>query len=232
MSLWKKLLILSFVFQSACAEEAKTNASGKMISTIYYKPVILAEDPERCRQGEEIQDVRDPQGDLIMTLCESERKRCLMQGTCLIQLGGDEIVLNYSARVNNEYRFKVVNLTDCPYGFGVRGACLDPFFSVAADLKYFKHGDVIFVEVLKGVELPDGQIHDGYLIVRDTGGMIKGPHRFDLFTGYLNHLNPQNPFRELGLGDPKNRFKYRKVSGAEADAVRLARHFPRFKFTE
>lgn len=222
-------IILVLIIQAACAEKASSGMNGgKMISTVYYKPVINAEDPERCADGEEIQDVRTPEGDLILTMCASERKRCLMQGTCLIQLGGDELVINYSTRINDEYRFKVVSTAQCPYGYGVRGACLDPFYSVAADLKHFRYGDVIYVNILDGLLLPDGSHHNGYLIVRDAGGMIKGPHRFDLFTGYLHHLDSQNPFAGLGLADPKKRFHYRKVTGAEADSVRAARNFPRF----
>lgn len=227
---WLKALFISILLlPAACAAESNSSKkSGKMISTIYYKPVINAEDSGRCQKNEAIQDIRTPEGYLLLTMCESERKRCLMQGTCLVKLGGDEIIINYTKKVRNEYRFRLVNLEECPFGFGVRGSCLDPFYSIAADLRYFRLGDVIHVPTLVGVELPDGSRHTGYLIVRDAGGMIKGPHRFDLFTGYLDHLDSENPFKKLGLGDPDNRFQYRRVSGAEAESVRQARNFPKF----
>ena len=59
--------------------------------------------------------------------------------------------------------------------------CLDPYYSVAADLDIYKLGTVVYVPSFVGVLLPSGVNHDGYFVVRDSGSSIKGYGRFDFF---------------------------------------------------
>ncbi|PWU20055.1 MAG: hypothetical protein C5B49_04910 [Bdellovibrio sp.] len=84
------------------------------------------------------------------------------------------------------------------------GQCLLSYFSVAADENYHHRGDIIYIPELAGkqIRLPSGKVieHPGFLIVLDVGGWIKGPNRFDFFTGTDNpHRGDQ--FSPLGLGD-------------------------------
>jgi hypothetical protein len=79
---------------------------------------------------------------------------------------------------------------------------------------------------LRGLELPNGDIHHGYFIVRDTGRAILGEGRFDFFSGYFSWKNDENPFKKIGLGDKKTRLRFFKIKGATAQAVLKNRDFP------
>lgn len=224
-------LVIS-ILTSACAGNSNSNSNSistlnveeqTMTATIYYKPVFASN--KNCSSNL-LKDIKDSEDKTLVTLCEKDYRSCLMQGSCLTKIDGKAISINYVGKVKGTYRFSVTDIKKCPFGLGVRDSCLDPFFSVAADPKFYKFGDVIYVPSLVGVELPDGQLHDGYLIVRDTGGGIEGLNRFDFFTGYLNHLNKSNPFAKLGLGDPKTKLKYSKVTSEKASEVRFNRNFP------
>ena len=82
---------------------------------------------------------------------------------------------------------------------GSAGICLTPFFSVAADPKYFSIGDVICVPGLEGkdIQVAPGKTvkHTGCLIVGDKGSAIKGENRFDFFTGTAEEKG--SPFSEF-----------------------------------
>ena len=96
------------------------------------------------------------------------------------------------------YTGKKINLGSCDTAFGASGNCLIPFISVAADPHYYQMGDIIQMPSLKGkvLHLPNGKtmIHPGFFIVQDTGGAIRGPNRFDFFTGSYNYNNDKNDF--------------------------------------
>lgn len=83
---------------------------------------------------------------------------------------------------------------------GSGGLCLTPFFSIAADLKYYSIGDIICVNELKDKSfvLPKHGLvkHSGCFIVGDKGSAIKGENRFDFFVGTAKS-NAKNPFKEL-----------------------------------
>lgn len=61
---------------------------------------------------------------------------------------------------------------------GTAGAPLTPLISVAADPDYHPLGSLIHIEHERSSGL-----QDGYAVVQDTGGAIKGWGRIDLFTG-------------------------------------------------
>lgn len=208
----------------SCAVSKSEFGSSEMSPTIYYKPTIHV-DKKKC-SANELADMKDPEGRILTTLCNEDFELCLLQGSCFVEHEGKIKSFNYHSKKKGEHRFTEVNLSKCPYGFGVKGHCLDPYFSVAADLTYYSLGDVIFVPRLQGALLPNGEIHDGYLIVRDTGSKIIGPLRFDFFTGFLNHLSPDNPLARIGFGDPKNKFEFKKLSESEAQSIREKRNYP------
>lgn len=195
--------------------------------TIYYQPVVN-KDNLNCSSNS-LRDLLSPDGRVLETICEYDYKACITQGTCTVHSQGKITAYNYHSQKEGRSRFMVVDLSTCPFGYGARSTCLDPYFSVAADLNIYKLGDVIFVKKLVGVRIPTSEVHDGFLIIRDSGGGIVGPGRFDFYTGYLNYLNKANTLAQLGFGDPKNRIEYRMATPEEAQAVRLQRNFPRIK---
>lgn len=215
-------LVLSGCGQSKTVHDER--AAG-LIPTIYYKPVVYTEQ-DKCSSNDLV-DMKDDQGKILASLCNPTYKNCVLQGSCYVISKGVTKMVGYAGlRQGGGYNFTEVDYVRCPYGWGTKEICVDPYYSVAADLAYYKAGDVIFVEKIAGTVLPDGQVHDGYLLVRDEGGGIKGIARFDFFTGLLDHRSKKNPFARLGLGDPDKRFAFRVVTGNEAEAARKRRNYP------
>ncbi len=137
-------------------------------------------------------------------------------------------VINYvKQNKNGEALFMPVDESNCPWGYGVSQICLDPYYTVAADLNYHKAGDVIFVNKLKGIKLPSGEIHSGFLIVRDRGGAIKGANRFDFYTGVLDYRDEKNPFTPVGFASSTSKFEYRKATADETLTAQRLRNYPK-----
>lgn len=170
----------------------------------------------------------DPQGNVLVSLCGPDFRNCLMQGACFVHDDqGRFRSFNYYARGTDDVpRFKEVDTKKCPYGFGVRNSCLDPYFTVAADLKIYKPGDVIFVPRLVGVTMPTGEVHDGFLIVRDRGAAIVGVSRFDFFTGFEGLRNPANIMVRMGFANKANKFEFRMATEEEAKSIRERQGYP------
>lgn len=177
-------------------------------ASIYYTPDYSDLDPSVC-VGKKNINISDSKNQVVvLSLCEKAVNGCKMQGSCIVQVDQNKVLINYHKKQNNEVYFKTVNTSVCPYGLGdsadnvmsYKVMCLDPYRSVAADLSIYRLGDVIYMPDLVGVALPNGLVHDGYLIVRDSGGGIKGVGRFDFFTGFENTSKKTNPFARIGLG--------------------------------
>lgn len=218
-------LILLFIL-NACAASKSTEGVG-LTPTIYYKPTIHY-NKTQCSQSS-LRDLLSPEGYTFETLCEADYKQCLLQGACFVEKDGLTTSYNYHSTKDSLPRFIKVDLEKCPYGYGVQSSCLDPYFSAAADLRFHSFGEAIFIPRLVGAMMPNGEIHDGFVIIRDSGSSILGENRFDFFTGFLDHLQKDNTMARLGFGDPKNRFEYRKATPEEAAAARERRHFPGLK---
>lgn len=193
--------------------------------TIYYKPTVYL-DKTTC--NDDIVDMVSPEGAVLISLCGRDYRNCLMQGACFVyDEDGRFRSFNYYARGEDDVpRFKEVSLKKCPFGFGVRNSCLDPYFTVAADLTIYKSGDVIFVPKVVGVQVPTGDVHDGFFIIRDRGGAITGPFRFDFFTGFEGIRDWSNIFARMGFGNKNNSFEFRMATPEEAQAVRERQGYP------
>ncbi len=201
--------------------------------SVYYIPIFSP--VRKCEEKSQVH-VRDLNGQVLALLCKNEIADCAMQGSCYYSDGKDIKVFSYRKLVEIkdpktgkkffEPRF-VINHehSRCPHGMGFRRICLDPYRSVAADMKFHKAGEVFFIPVLRGQILPNGESHDGYVVVRDIGGAILGEGRFDFFIGfdsYVGHL-----FSKLNLSNPhRSTFTYFKVPEERAEQVRRLRAFP------
>lgn len=202
-----------------------------MNPTVYYKPVIQY-DPERC-EASDVSEMLSPEDKILVRMCTADFKNCLMQGSCYVH---DEFgrfrSFNYFRRGADQLpRFKEVNLNKCPFGHGMRNVCLDPYYSVAADLTIYKLGDVIFVPKLVGEIMPDGEAHDGFLVVRDAGGAIKGATRFDFYTGFTTPYAKENTFHRLGFSNINNSFPFRMATAEEAQRTLDKTGYPSTKRT-
>lgn len=206
-----------------CAE-SKSSHGLVLNPTIYYKPTIHQKGSQCASSAK--RELLSPDGYTFATLCSKDYDACLMQGSCFVDDGETVTSYNYHSTKDDVPRFIKVNLEKCPYGYGVRSTCLDPYFSAAADLSIYQLGDVIFIPRLVGAVLPNGEIHDGHVIIRDSGGSIIGPRRFDFFTGFLDHRQKTNTLVRLGFSEPKNSFEFRVLGDEEKEVIHLQRNYP------
>lgn len=203
------------------------------IGSVYYLPFYK----ERLNcDKDEMAVMKDPEDKVLARMCKREIENCAMQGSCyyVSKKGTQHFSYNRTVKVINpktkkevtQYRFKPNTLiTKCPSGMGPKNTCLDPYRSVAADMKFHKQGEVVYIPKMCGVKLPNGETHDGYFIVRDIGGRILGAGRFDFFIGFDNFEN--HLFTKMNLADIKqSRFDYFRVPETVASKVRMARAFP------
>ena len=194
--------------------------------TIYYTPILNLDIDYKCSANEPTRTVRDTSKKEIANLCPKDILNCKMQGTCIFISNKKRYTLKYAKQDQREPLFNLVSDPLCPYGRGSSNYCVDPFFSVAADLRFHKIGDVIYLPKLVGLYLPTGEVHDGFLIVRDKGSMVIGEDRFDFFTGFFLTAS-ENPFMKMGLGDKKSNFYYSKVlNPALAQKIHKKRAYP------
>lgn len=203
--------------------------SKKLITpTVYYIPVY-DQSQLSCVDKKIMKDVK---GKAIATVCKNVFDSCLMQGTCQIRQGGQSTLVNVSSVIESERRFLVLKNNVCIFGTGSlkgqssKAMCLDPYYSVAADLSIYNVGDVIYIPSVTGTAMPDGTMHDGYFIVRDSGSAIKGYGRFDFFTGFSLNKS-QSPLVQLGFGDMQTNVPYYVVSGSQSDEILKKRNFPK-----
>jgi 3D (Asp-Asp-Asp) domain-containing protein len=211
--------------QLSCANQIRQSSELFLNPTIYYNPTIDV-DITKCETKDMVPMI-SPEGSVLVELCKSDFDECLMQGSCFVVKNSIKKSYSYYARGSDSIpRFTEVDLNKCPYGFGINNNCLDPNFSVAADLKIYKLGSVIFIPRVVGIKMSNGEVHDGFFIVRDSGAMIKGPARFDFFTGFLDHHHKENILAQFGFDDRSNSFEFRIATDPEAELTRSQRFYP------
>jgi membrane-bound lytic murein transglycosylase len=84
-------------------------------------------------------------------------------------------------------------------GLGVKGLCLLPYYTLATDQVAYPAGTMLYMPRARGVLLPDGSIHQGFFLVRDTGGAFHGigKKRVDMFVGL--EVDGNNAFSRVGF---------------------------------
>lgn len=200
---------------------------GVLKPTIYYFP-SFNEDESKCEKNTMMHGTGGK--DLLM-VCQSTAKECGLQGSCAITQNGVTRSFNILGAKDGQDRFFEIGEQGCRYGYGVESACLDPFYTLAADLNLYEPGEVIFVPAVVGTKLPDGSQHSGYFVIRDRGRGVTGTGRFDFFSGLITWKDAKNPFTKMGLGDVKTNIPYFKVKGKTAQQVLLHRAFPKLPKT-
>jgi hypothetical protein len=217
-------LALALPFFVAGCSKSSGDSLPLVTPTVYYKPII-DKAKDKCEPAD-LRDMPEENGKILMTLCKRHYDNCLLQGSCFVTDGDKTRKIQYTNKKDGVIHWAEKIEDRCPYGYGVRNICLDPFYSVAADLTIHKPGDVIFVPRLVGVKLPDGSFHNGYLIIRDEGGRIVGENRFDFFTGFFGPYDPENSFYRAGFSDINHRYGYQKANEDLAKKVRAYRNYP------
>lgn len=203
----------------------RVSEDGYLKPSIYFFPVIN-EDLQAC-DSDSMKSILGINGSHLAMVCEKTWDACNLEGSCAVIQHTVRRAFNVSYSVMGENRFMELTENDCPYGFGVKNYCLDPFYTIAADKDYYKAGDVIYIPAVVGLKLPDGSIHNGYFVIRDNGKDISGRGRFDFYTGFLAWHRNDNPFKKIGFDDSKTRIPYMKISGEQADLVLKQRAFPK-----
>ena len=226
------LLVASTLLLSSCGKfEARAEQSyspvkeeieesGFIRPTLYYF-TLIDEDKTTCSQKVTM-NVEKGQA---LKVCPDTLRTCTLQGSCAITKQGVTHSYNVMSK-RGVIRFAEIAVGSCRFGFGVNSSCLDPFFTVAADLALYKPGDVIFVPAAVGLLLPNGQKHNGFFVIRDEGGNVKGKGRFDFFSGDISWKSDRNPFTKIGLQSLSTHVPYFKIRGRRAQFIRESRRYP------
>ncbi len=211
-------------FNPSEIDERDMNRLPDILPTMYYTP---READVNCKggygrnsyRGNEKATIRTPEGSVIATVCKRFERTLLMEGSAILKDRGDgERAVNYGGKIRGEHRYYY--LKRCKYGEGVRrGLCLLPYHTIAADNKVHKVNDILYVPAAKGILLPDGTRHEGYFIVRDTGGAFNGigSQRVDMFTGTDPDFD--NAFQKAGFHHKRGLDAF-KIKGHSAELVR------------
>ncbi|GIL16771.1 MAG: hypothetical protein BroJett040_05220 [Oligoflexia bacterium] len=206
------------------AKDYQIVEEGNISPTIYFNEVIY-ENETTCAEGEK-KDLHGAKGVVLMKVCQGTLDRCGLQGSCTVVQNNKIYRLNILTQVRGQDRFFEIPNGGCIFGYGVDSICLDPFYTLAADMKLYKPGDVIFIPAAVGLELPNGGKHSGYFVIRDQGRGIVGKGRFDFFAGYYSWRDEKNPFLKLKLHDVNTKLPYYKITGDRAKLVLTSRAFP------
>ncbi len=198
-------------------KEAGYSEYRRITPTIYYLPILNLDENYFCKRNDRKITIygegkKPGEKKPITNMCRLDRRNCMMQGSCIIILNSERKILHYYDRQEDKTPiFRLKDLGECPYGRGPSNVCLEPFYTLAADPDHHKSGDVVYIPALKGLSLPNGRIHDGFMVIRDIGGDIKGRDRFDFYTGFHHHESEANPFVGLRLADKTTNLPYTKV---------------------
>ena len=76
------------------------------------------------------------------------------------------------------------------------GCKVVPMRTLAVDKTIIPRRTVVFIKETVGLQMPNGQAHDGYWYASDVGGAIKG-QRIDLYTGH--GAASMKPMQKLNL---------------------------------
>ncbi|ORX64401.1 hypothetical protein K493DRAFT_309578 [Basidiobolus meristosporus CBS 931.73] len=137
--------------------------------------------------------LRSCSGEVLATVNRQFAASARMEGTAIL---GNGKVINLQCDCNGGYScFSFIDEKLYPYGQGNKHNVLVPFVSVAAnDISY---GTTLMVEQLKGIKLPNGQIHNGCVRVDDQGWSF-GDNQIDFMVGIKKYyVQMDNKYENL-----------------------------------
>lgn len=209
---------------------AEISRTLKIWGTVYF--VYRA----RASSRPDAVPVLDSQGhSLGVSLSRWDWCNAALEGTVQVMIPGGSRVFNYArsgsrahadcseilgfldpaSRTQIERTVFVETTAMAPGGLGGRpGIRLVPYRTLAVDPRFIPMGSLLYIPSLRGLRMPDGQIHDGYVLAEDTGIGIAGNH-VDLFIGA-----PGNPYPEAFNARPdKPLLAYLVGSGSIAERL-------------
>lgn len=232
------LLSSLMLFASLAMSAEKDGSEFRILAPSTYSTHLGRSPGPECTEQVSVLNSRQQE---IISLCKKDYRSCRFEGACVIETPNGKVGLSYHSfdEIADQVYFSMVETKICPFGYGyvsgkvyrqlkTKHLCLDPFYSVAADLQAYNVGDVLYVPVLDGARLPTGEIHDGFVIVRDSSTFHQGAgdYRIAFFTGFLDAENSKNVFAKKGLTDIDKHISYRLATAEEAAKVRTKRNFP------
>jgi hypothetical protein len=128
-----------------------------------------------------------------------------LEGTGFLE---DGRMLNVGERTDGVWKYVI--LPQGSFGLGIFGHYLFPYRVAAVDFQYLCEklgrddcadaaairkklvGMLLYIPRLKGIKLPNGAVHDGFICAHDIGGSIKRD-RIDLFVGPMGGGSPFYP---------------------------------------
>ena len=199
---------------------AKGSADGEQVALGSLYPTFYNIADEEFHSGAKTEELYEAvSGKLIARVSKSFREDLDMEGTGTLLDGRVLNVANYSGGI---WDYKI--LPQGAYGIGILEHNLHPYRSVAVDFVHLCQqagldfcelseleikkrlvGALLYMPKLRGISLPNGKTHDGFMCAQDVGGAIERD-RVDIFVGplgggnpYLNDCRQRNPFIAGGV---------------------------------
>ena len=113
------------------ASKSSSKTIGKIIEdkngiapSLYFVPILNLKNIE-CG-ADQLQPIKNIQGDTIAQMCDADYKVCIEQGTCLLSDKAGLRMINFTTRRGKIPLFSNKIKKECPYGLGLKDICLDP----------------------------------------------------------------------------------------------------------
>ena len=136
------------------------------------------------RREEQAEVLLRPDGQEITRVTAAFRRQLDNAGAARLR---DGRIVNVDERIKGQFRYLVI--ANAPFGLGAPGYRLVPYRTVAVNPQRVPLGSVLFVPMLVGLPLPNGEVHDGFCFAHDSDPELK-PTQIALFVGFDDPTGP------------------------------------------
>ncbi|KAK9717743.1 hypothetical protein K7432_005963 [Basidiobolus ranarum] len=182
-------LLLAASLGLACLE---TVVLAKEVKMTYY---WISEESDFT--GPKDVELQNCSGETLATVSQQFASAARMEGTAIL---GNGKVINLQCDCNGGYScFSFISEKVYPYGIGAWDNPLVPFVSVASN--DLPQGTLLMVKQLEGIELPNGQTHNGCVRVDDQGWSF-GDNQIDFMVGlekYYVEMDDKYDFNNVDI---------------------------------